>query len=73
MIEPGAIITATGLMASLLAPACLIYSILNLRRDATKARWPTIVLGGLAVVQSVAAIIYFALLLHLMSLSGLGL
>ena len=72
MIEAGEVITATGLTASVLAPVCMAYCIISLRRDVAHGGRVKLVLGGLAIIQSVAALIYFAMLWHVMSRTGLG-
>ena len=65
-----ALLTIGGLLGLLLAPFTLIYSCLKVRGDAVARRWMLLTLGVVSIIQSVCATIYFAVLLHEMSNSG---
>lgn len=65
-----ALLTVGGLLGLLLAPFTLIYSGLKVRDDAVARRWVMLTLGVVSIIQSVCATIYFAVLPHEMSNSG---
>lgn len=72
MIEFGALLTVAGLTASVLAPICLIYVLIHFRRDLDRRPRPLVALGVLATVQTIASMIYFAMMWQEMSRTGLG-
>lgn len=72
MTEVGTLITISGLTASVLAPACVAYAVVNLRRHIAEGRWLMVGLGVLALIQCIGTAIYFALMWRVMSRAGLG-
>lgn len=68
----GTILTVSGLAALLLSPFGLIYCATKLRRDAAERQWGMIAFGVLSALQCLVAMIYFGMLLQLMSSRGLG-
>lgn len=72
MSEFGAVLIAMGLTATVLSPLSVIYCIIQLRRDTDRGGPIMIAVGVLAVIQTVAATVYFVMLWNEMSRTGLG-